>query len=130
MKIKQLQLIGITLLATAAFVRFAMAASVAWNPNPPGDNVTAYKVYEHVGANYVLIATTGPSPSPTGSPVSYSYPLPSPVPQGTPRIFTVSAVNASGESAKGSPEASWTATPTPTPTPPLPTAPTNIRIIP
>ncbi len=127
MKPKQLLILGITLLATAGFIRFAMAASLAWDPNPPTDNVTAYKVWEHVGTNYVLIATTGPSPSPTGSPIQYSYPLPSPVPQGTPRIFTVSAVNLGGESAKGSPEAQWT--PTPTPTPP-PTAPTNVHVIP
>lgn len=130
---KNLTLAFITFLAVGVFIRLATAYTILWDPNASNENVTSYKVYEATGSprTYNLLATTGPSPSPTGSPTKYSAPLPLPTPATTPRFVVMTAVNATGESLKSA-EVMLTPTPTPTPspTPPLPTAPTGLQVIP
>jgi hypothetical protein len=86
------------------------APSLVWDANAPGDMVTNYKVYEHVGTTYNLIATVA------GTVTTYSL---AGVSAG-PHVYAVSAVNISGESPKSAE----------TILPALPSAPANLRIAP
>lgn len=91
------------------------APSLQWNVNPASEVVTSYKVYEHVGAVYNLIATV-PAPAPPIALVNYSL---AGVPTGA-HVYAVTAINVRGESLRSA-EVTFPATPT---------APTGLNVIP
>lgn len=84
-----LAILAAFLLAVSASAQ-SQAFSLQWLANPAGDAVTAYNVYEHVGATYTLLGSTGPTV------LTFSL--------GTPtagvHLYAVSAVNVRGESPK------------------------------
>lgn len=96
-------LIYLLILLVAITARAQSAPTLAWNANPAAENVTSYKVYEHVGAVFNLIATV------TAPTTIYSL-------AGVvgPKLYAVSAVNVSGEGPRSA-DVTFPATPT-TPT--------------
>lgn len=88
-------------LLTFALTGIARAVpALAWNPNPANENVTSYKVYEHVGSSFNLIATVAP-------PVT-TYSLGGVNGQ---HLYAVSAVNVAGEGPRSA-DVTFPATPT------------------
>jgi hypothetical protein len=85
--------------------------TLSWNASPTTEQVTSYRVYEHIGTSYNLIATVAPP--------SVSYLLGSIT--GT-HVYCVAGVNTTGEGPKSNEV-------TATGTLPLPSAPVNLRIV-
>jgi hypothetical protein len=79
-------LTGCVLLAAPGDVRTEIG--LTWDHNPPEDEVTVYRVYEVVGADYILVAEVPGD-------VNEVY-----IPNSTPgrRTFIATAVNWGGES--------------------------------
>jgi hypothetical protein len=101
------------LLATLAFSLSATAQSapsLAWNPNPVGDLVTGYNVYEHVGTVYNLLTPT---------PITVTTYSLAGAPAGQ-HVYAVTALNLRGESAKS----------TDATLPAAPTAPAGLKVLP
>lgn len=103
---KVVRLVVVVLLAST----FGYGASVnlAWDSNPPAQNVTLYKVYRNgvFLANSTGVTFTDPNASNTA-----------------PSTYHVTATNTSGESGPSN-------TVTFTPPAPVPAPPTNLRVVP
>lgn len=89
--------------------------SIKWNVNPAGETVLNYKVYEHVGAIYNLLATV-PNPAP---PATFATWLTTGLPAGTHTLTVAAVSTALIEGPKASPEVTFP-----------PTAPSGLTVIP
>lgn len=102
----------LTVFLLAAMSGIGATVKLAWDANSPSDNIIAYRVYEKIGVNYILLSTVGTNLIVTLSNVTVSD-----------HTYSVTASNLVGESVQSIPVTVTAAQLTP------PNPPTNLRVI-